>query len=150
MNTVKDSSIATPLIYRGVEWHDYGVHRKLGGIWSKKRSTWKQLKCHVSGGNAYPSTAIRIKSKSRKWVTVNCAVHVAVHETLNPELPIPPGVTEKVWHRTHKSVKKTMRQIWQVNHRDHNKLNFKPNNLEWVTQQQNANAWQKHRLKQVA
>ena len=145
MNKVKDSSIATPLIYRGVAYHGYGVHRKLGGIWSKRRNTWQQLTGTVSGTTGYPRVATKIKAKRIDW-----RVHVAVHETLHPELPIPPGVTVQEWRRTPKSVKKSMRQMWQVNHRDHNKLNFKPNNLEWVTPLQNAHAWQKHRLKLIA
>ena len=146
MNKVKDSSIVTPLINKGVAYHGYGVHRRLGGIWSNKSGTWKQRKWHTSGQSRYPRVTRTIENKkSTHW-----HVHVAVHETLNPELPIPPGVTVQEWRRTPKSVKKTMRHIWQVNHRDHNPMNFKPNNLEWVTQRQNAEAYQKHRLKQVA
>ncbi len=153
MNKVKDSSIATPLIYRGVAYHDYGVHRKLGGIWSKKASryhphkkgTWKQIKGSLNHAG-YPRVAIYKKGTSKK----SCFVHVATHETLNPDLPRLPNITDSQWRRTPKVVKDYLRQMWQVNHRDHNVMNFKPNNLEWVTQQQNNNAYQKHRLKQVA
>ena len=72
--------------------------------------------------------------------------HIATHETLNPNLPVPEGITKTDWKKTPARVKAMLRKIWQVNHIDHDHLNFNPKNLEWTTGTENVAAYQRHRL----
>jgi hypothetical protein len=137
-----DTQIQTPLIYNQEKYPYYGVHKKTGEIYSKKRGSWKIKKFHVSGKSPYPSGTIMAMDGSIKFIQQ----HVAVHETLNPTLPIPAGITELAWKRTPLSVKSMLRKIWQVNHKDHNHLNYNPNNLEWTTGQENVNAYHRYRV----
>jgi hypothetical protein len=130
--------IRTPLIYNQEKWHEYGVDSETGDLYSKKYGRWKKIATHVSGKSPYPKSVLNGK----------CIVqHIAVHETLNPVLPVPPGIANKDWIRTPKSVKKMLRHVWQVNHIDHCHTNSNPSNLEWTTQQQNVDAYHKHRVK---
>ena len=139
-------NIVTPLIYNQVEYSDYGVHKKTGEIYSKKRGEWEKMESKVSGkGSPYPKLQLSVNGKKKSIQT-----HIAVHETLNPTLPLPPDVTEKEWRVTPNSVKHHMRRIYEVNHIDHVHTNYNPKNLEWVTKQQNVNAYQKFRRKKAA
>lgn len=133
--------IVTPLVYNQEEYHDYGVHKETGEIFSKRSGAWKQMSFSVSGKSPYPSGALTY-SGVRKFIVQ----HIAVHETLNPELPVPAGITKTDWKKTPKSVKKLLRKIWQVNHIDHCHTNYTPSNLEWTTAQENVDAYQRHRL----
>jgi hypothetical protein len=96
----------------------------------------------VSGKSPYPASQIVNPGGGYKFITQ----HIAVHETLNPTLPVPVGITESAWKRTPRSVKSMLRKIWQVNHKDHNHLNYNPINLEWTTAQENVNAYQRYRV----
>lgn len=140
-----DSQIVTPVIYNQEAYHDYGVHKKTGEVFSKKSGFWKKMSFCVSGKSPYPQGYFSYNGKKKFIVQ-----HIAVHETLNPELPVPPGVKKSEWDRTPKSVKKMLRHIWQVNHINHCHTDYSPNNLEWTTAQQNVNAYQKFRLGQIA
>ena len=51
--------IVTPLIYNQEEYPSYGVHKKLGGIWSKKRGEWHPRKWAVGGNMKYPFCTIK-------------------------------------------------------------------------------------------
>lgn len=138
--------IKTPLIYNQEEWYDYGVDSKTGDIYSKRFGQWKKMSFAVSGKSPYPQNNFIYSKKNIKKCIVQ---HIAVHETLNPNLPIPPGISEKEWKRTPKSVKKMLRNVWQVNHIDHCHTNSHPSNLEWTTAQQNVEAYQRHRVKKM-
>ena len=143
---MKNSEIVTPLIYNQVEYFDYGVHKKTGEIYSKKRGEWEKRESSVSGkGSPYPKLLLSVNGKKKSIQT-----HIAVHETLNPTLPLPPDVTVKQWRVTPNSVKQHMRHIYEVNHIDHVHTNYNPKNLEWVTKQQNIEAYQKHKKRQAA
>lgn len=137
--------IVTPIIYNQEEYHDYGVNKETGEIYSKRHGSWRKMSFCVSGKSPYPQGYFSYNGKKKFIVQ-----HIAVHETLNPNLPVPPGVTEAEWKRTPKSVKKMIRHIWQVNHIDHCHTNYHPSNLEWTTAQQNVEAYQKHRMKLAA
>jgi hypothetical protein len=137
--------IITPVIYNQEEYHGYGVHRKTGEIYSKKSGTWRKMSFSVSGQSPYPKGYFSYNGVQKFIVQ-----HIAVHETLNPTLPVPPGVTQEEWNVTPQSVKKMLRHVWQVNHIDHCHTNYTPANLEWTTAQQNVNAYQAYRLKDVA
>jgi hypothetical protein len=137
--------IISPLIYNQEEYHGYGVGTDTGDIYSSKLSDiWKKRKTCVSGKSPYPHCNITKATNVIKSIVQ----HIAVHETLKPVMPIPPGVSETVWKQTHQSVKRMLRHIWQVNHKDHDHLNYKPTNLEWTTGQENVNKYQQHRQRQ--
>lgn len=136
-------NIVTPLIYKQQQYPEYGVCKKTGKIHSCKQGSWRPRAEKVSGGSPYPNIVLSLNSKHKKTISV----HVAVHETLNPELPRLPGVTESQWRRTPKSVKLHVRELYQVNHIDHNPLNFAPHNLEWTTAMQNVQKYQEFRKK---
>lgn len=136
--------IATPVIYNQEEYQGYGVHRETGDIYSFRFGTWRKMSFCVSGKSPYPQGYFSINGK-RKFIVQ----HIAVHETLNPELPVPPGITKTDWKKTPRSVKRLLRHIWQVNHIDHCHTNAHPSNLEWTTAQQNVEAYQRHRVKQL-
>lgn len=138
-------NIITPLIYNQTEYHDYGVCTKSGNILSRKYKDWRTLKWKTSGGSKYPQVILSLGDKTK-----TISVHIAVHETLNPKFPRPPGVSVKDWQRTPKSMKRASRSLYEVNHKDHNTYNFKPNNLEWTTHQQNMQRYQEFRIKAQA
>lgn len=142
--TELDKNIVTPVIYNQEEYHGYGVHRETGEIYSKRSGAWLEMSFSVSGKSPYPSGAFSINGKKKFIVQ-----HIAVHETLNPNIPVPPGITDNEWKRTPRSVKKMLRHVWQVNHIDHCHTNYRPDNLEWTTAQQNVNAYQTYRLKET-
>lgn len=133
-------NIISPLIYKQTPHNDYGICRKTGKVYSCKSGSWKPLAEKVSGQNPYPQVGI---SKGGKKKTI--CVHVAVHETLNPQIPKPPGVSLRDWQKTPSSVKGLARELFEVNHIDHNRLNFTPSNLEWTTAMQNVQRYQAFR-----
>ena len=146
---MKDSEIVTPLIYNQVEYPDYGIHKKTGEIYSKKTGTWEIRKPHTSGGNKYPHRIIYKNGKAK-----DIQSHVAAHETLNPTLPIPPGITKKLWKtilcQCDEAFLDWVRSGFQVNHINHNTGDYTPPNLEWVTRKENTEAFQEHRKRQAA
>lgn len=140
-----NNCLATPVIYNQEEYHDYGVDRVTGDIYSRRSGRWKKMHFSVSGKSPYPSGAFTYEGKKKFIVQ-----HIAVHETLNSELPVPPGISKSDWKATPDSVKKMLRHVWQVNHIDHCHTNYRPDNLEWTTAQQNVNAYQTHRKTALA
>jgi HNH endonuclease len=104
----------------------------------KRLSTW----CNPNSknkGNHYPQVKLRMGYKD--YLTVH--LHQIVAETWIP-FNIPNGVTEKEWKRTPKSVQNIVKERTHVNHKDHNKQNFHPSNLEWVSAKENAQKAQEH------
>lgn len=131
-------NIVTPVIYNQEEYHGYGIHRLTGEIYSKRSGTWRRMSFSVSGKSPYPKGYFSFNGEKKFIVQ-----HIAVHETLNSILPVPPGITDAEWKLTPRSVKKMLRHVWQVNHIDHCHTNYCPDNLEWTTAQQNVAAYQK-------
>lgn len=140
-----EENVVTPVVYNQEEYHGYGVHQLTGEIYSKRSGSWRQMSFSVSGKSPYPKGYFSFNGEKKFIVQ-----HIAVHETLNSTLPVPPNVADAEWKRTPKSVKKMLRHVWQVNHIDHCHTNYRPDNLEWTTAQQNVQAYQTHRLKEAA
>ena len=138
--------IVSPLMYNQVAYSDYGIHKETGHIYSKKvGNEWRTRSWSVGGNMLYPFCMIIGDDGHKK----SASFHKACCETLKPQ-PAPPGITETEWKRTPSSVKKLLHKIWQVNHIDHNHLNFNPENLEWVTGTENVAKYQEHRKTALA
>jgi hypothetical protein len=132
------TSIVTPLVYKQKKYDHYGVCSDTGKIFSSKTGRWRALATKVSGKSPYPQTRIKHRFCTK---AKTISVHVAVQETLNPNTPQLPDVSEHDWNQTPVSVKMQCRELWQVNHIDHNPRNFHPGNLEWSTAKQNVQSY---------
>lgn len=91
---------------------------------------------NISGTSPYPRLTWRSQGR-----TCAAYAHQVVCETFHP-FPRPRGVTDGEWRRTPASVKTLIRSLYQVNHIDHDKTNYHPRNLEWVTAQENQQKYQ--------
>ncbi len=129
---LKKTTICYPLFYNNRAFWDYGVCKHTGYVWSRKRGFWQIMVPNISGRSPYKKVVCD---------KITIPVHIAAMETLN-EVPKPDGVTDEEWNITPNSVKTFCRKGWYVNHIDHDKTNFNPNNLEWATAKQNAQAYQ--------
>ena len=97
--------------------------------------------------SSYARCNLRNKNAARGRSTY--LVHQLVMDTLKPEtLPRPEGVTAKEWKACPESIKKFVRNAFQVNHIDEDTHNFHPDNLHYVTAQENQQLHQK--LKRAA
>lgn len=126
-----------PVTINGVVIPKYWIDAE-GNIWSSKNNKMSKLKPVVSGKSPYPSVGLYNNSKIKR-----IAVHRLVCEAYH-KFPVPAGVSKTEWAQTPDSVKKLMSTLYQVNHIDHDHLNFHPSNLEWVTAQENQQKYQKH------
>jgi hypothetical protein len=134
----------TPVFYGGEFIPDYYVDPD-GYIWSFKKNTVRILSWFFNKGKQYPRVSLCFGDKVLKVL-----VHRIVCETFHVERPLPEGVTEDEWKRTPKSVKAHFEHYWEVNHKDHIKTNFHPDNLEWVSCKQNIDRYVEHLQKNKA
>lgn len=90
--------------------------------------------------------AYKLRYKKGNTFKIMASIHRVVQQTLKPALPCPPDVPAEDWANTPESVKRSqiIKGGWHVNHIDHDKTNFTPDNLEWVSITQNNQAWRKH------
>lgn len=105
----------------------------------------KKLSINYSG--EYPSISLCIDNTR---VSVN--VHRLVCETFHKK-PLAEILTTREWASIELSVRKKLLNYiqhadrYQVNHIDHDKQNFHPSNLEWVTVKENQQKYQEYRKK---
>ena len=131
-----------PVVYRGEIIEDYYVDDN-GYIYSTKTGYYHKLSANISGNTPYPYVSLRINNKS-----VKVAVHTLVCETFHKK-PLPNILTKKQWNSIDKDIREiligylTHADRYQVNHIDHNHRNHHPSNLEWVTQRENIEKYQK-------
>jgi len=133
------------IIFRGEVIEDYFVD-DLGLIYSTKRGSLALLSVQRGDDwNPYPKVTIKVDG-ARKTVSV----HRLVCETFHKK-PLINILTEKEWNSIDKVIRdKLLEHIqhadrYQVNHIDHDRNNFHPSNLEWVTASENQQKFQEHR-----
>jgi len=114
-------------------------------------STWKKVPYHAYSGakhatNKYPQVGVIVSDRTvGKNGRTTMRLHQIVAETFK-QVPIPSGCSQSLWKRLPKKFKAALRCMWLVNHRDHDKMNFHPSNLEWVpSAKENAKKYQAHR-----
>jgi|688.fasta_scaffold00036_120 hypothetical protein len=80
-----------------------------------------------------------------KRQSLNCRVHKLVIDSWKPfDQNLPKEINAKDYKKTPESIKVFLRELFIVNHIDHNKSNNSLDNLERVTHKQNARAAVKH------
>lgn len=130
------------VVFRGTALLDYLMDDK-GFIYSTKNGGWKKLSTYLRNG--YPATKLFINGKPH-----STDIHRLVAETIIP-IPLPdiPGVKLSDWKNVPQAIIKWAKnpERYCVNHIDHNKENFHPSNLEWVSVRENSHKYQEHRKK---
>jgi hypothetical protein len=102
-----------------------------GSFWSTKRNYLKIVTpCGPASG--YLSVYPRLDG-----ATLTLQLHRIVAETLI-SFPRPKTISESDWALTPESVKAVVKLGYLVHHIDHDKHNFHPSNLEWVTAKENS------------
>ena len=110
-----------------------------GYIWSNKRGGLKKLAGATN--RKYPNITLTHEGEK-----ICADVHRIVCETYH-KFPVPAGVTRQEWSATPESVKKIVRNGYQVNHIDHDPKNSRPDNLEWVSARESQKKYQEHKNK---
>jgi len=125
------------VVYNGEVIDGYWIARN-GKIWSDKQTVFKPLTEAIARKSPYPKVGLMYRGKIKSFY-----VHRLVCEAYH-KFPKPNGVSKEVWDQTHETVKNLITSMYQVNHIDHDHGNFHPDNLEWVTVQENAKKYQTH------
>lgn len=134
-------NVCKELTIKGITIPDYFVAED-GNIWSTKRGLPTMKKPTItatnSGTNGYAKSGLKYFGD-----TINIFFHRVAAEAWVP-FTKPKEIPKKDWDATPESVKRHMQNLYFVNHIDHDRSNFHPSNLEWVTSEENAKAYQKH------
>jgi hypothetical protein len=128
-----------PLKYRNNIIPDYYVSQRTGDIYSSKRSTLEKMKATYDTDTGYMKISI-----SSPGIKKSQNVHRLVAETLIT-FPCPEGISKEDWKATPEAVKNLLCSQYRVNHIDHDRTNYHPSNLEWVTAKGNSQAYHKHK-----
>lgn len=128
------------IVFGGKTMMDYYIEKtqSVVRILSYKGSVVRELSIPKSGSSLYPKVVFMQSGKK-----VNADVHRVIAENLIP-FPRPENISVRDWADTPDEVKAHIKSLYFVNHKDHDKYNCAPSNLEWVTSKGNAHAYRKH------
>lgn len=137
-----------PFIYQGKVWDKYTI-TATGEVYSYKRNRRVKMNIHKKQNNTgrgdYPAVSLTSPDKRRAdgtFKTQLIPLHIALAESfLIDTLPLPLGITETAWRRTPRVVKEFLRKrrnMYEVNHINHDKYDYSLENLEWVTSEENT------------
>jgi HNH endonuclease len=137
-----------PVIYRGQVIHGYYFDEE-GNIYSTKKRYVRKLTPHNKNvWCPYPKVSLSVEYGVKKTLMVHRLVCESFHEK-----PLPDVLTKQEWNQIPSDIrKKLLKHIqhadrYQVNHIDHDKNNYHPSNLEWVTTMENQQKYQEHKKK---
>jgi len=131
-----------PVVRNGKVLNRYYVDFE-GNIYSTKSEyRWPGRLTIRPNSSGYPQVTFSVYG-----VKLHSSVHRIVAESLL-EMPAPKDISEKDWENTPESVKRFLiSSSYQVNHIDHNKKNFHPSNLEWLSSgKENVAEYHKYRV----
>jgi hypothetical protein len=131
------------IVFGGKIMEGYFIQYKDGmvNIISTKQTSIRSLSIPKNGSALYPKVVFRYNGKN-----INADVHRVIAENLIP-FPRPKCIPKDEWDNTPEIVKSHVKSLYFVNHKDHDKYNCHPTNLEWVTSKGNSHAYQKHKSK---
>jgi hypothetical protein len=117
-----------------------------GNIWSSRQGGLKMMS-HKTKSNGYPSLSFKCSKRfaDYKEHKRTLQIHRIVAETLVPFDPFSLDICPIDWQKTPKSVQDIVRCSLIVNHKDHNRENWHPSNLEWTNSKGNSRAYQNHK-----
>jgi hypothetical protein len=134
-----------PVVYRGEIVDDYFLDKD-GNVYSTKRGYYNMLSPQNGDKyNPYPKVNIRVNDCGKVLM-----IHRLVCETFHPK-PLPDILTTEEWNQIPSEIKdKLIDHIqhadrYQVNHIDHDRYNYHPSNLEWVTVSENQQKYQEYK-----
>ena len=132
----------TKVVYRGSTLEGYYVDPN-GDIWSTKQCPYgKKLKIKTPPNKRYPIVQLSVNAKQ-----IIVSIHRLVAETFHKK-PLPNCLTPRQWDMIPSSLReilvKTLMDDLQVNHIDHDRSNYHPSNLEWVTGSENILKYQEY------
>jgi hypothetical protein len=114
------------ITYHGKVYNNYEVN-EVGEIFNNW--TGRTLRGSISGTCLYPQVKLNGKT---------ILVHRIVAEAFVPLGKPSASISDEEWGITPASVKQLIMKTMYVNHIDHDKENYHPSNLEWVTAEENA------------
>ena len=108
-------------------------------ILSAKTTGIKEMSIPKSGSSNYPKFIFVVNGER-----IGADIHRVIAENL-VSFPKPKSITKRDWDKTPEIVREHLKSLYFVNHKDHDKYNCHPSNLEWVTSKGNAHAYHKHK-----
>jgi hypothetical protein len=131
------------IVFHGIPMKGYFIERDGDEaiIYSCKRTGYKRLSIPKSGKSNYPKMKFHLDGE-----TISADIHRVIAENLL-RFSRPKSISVESWKTLPADAKSHYKELYFVNHIDHDKYNCSLSNLEWVTSKQNRRAYVKHKKK---